>query len=262
MRQSMERTTWDSRSARASHPRRCKPPLSRCLRWRRRARGREPRRRSPGAALARRGGASRSPEGPTRRAGNGAPSYPLQSPFLVSPDVPDNQDGQEYRHLRHPKPTQGPVPDRPRKQEDGFHVEDHKQNGNDVKPYRVAPARVRSGLDAAFVRLQLGAERGRRAYQLGGENQHHREENRNDQKDDDGNITTGHATTITCCSAASQRARKQSRRASREWTALESLRQKNDAVRTHTHGVDTTLMLFSRRQRPARSACSPPRQQL
>src|SRR5664280_1825006 len=193
----MKPTTWE-RSAKASHRRRCRPPLSRCLRWRRWPTAPVQPHCSPGAASARHAAESRSPRGPARRSKNGESSNPLQCALLVCPDVPDNQDGQEYGHLRHSKPTQGPVPDRPREQEDGFYVENDEQDGDDVKPHRVAAARVRSRLDAALIRLQFGAGRSRRTYQLGGHNQHHGKENSHGKKDEERNITARHGTNITC----------------------------------------------------------------
>src|SRR6266478_8071044 len=89
--------------------------------------------------------------------GSGArDSDPFQSAPLVGPDVAHNQDRQEDHHFRHTKPSQRLVSYGPGEQEYGLHIENHEQDGDNVEAHRIAPARIRGGLDAAFVGFELG----------------------------------------------------------------------------------------------------------
>ena len=59
--------------------------------------------------------------------------------------------------LNQPEYAEGFEPYRPRKQEHRFHIEDNKQNGDDVKANRIASRRVVIRIDAALVRHELCA---------------------------------------------------------------------------------------------------------
>src|SRR5262245_28026409 len=77
--------------------------------------------------------------------------YPLESTFLVRPDVTYRQYDQKDSDFGHAKPMHLAIPDGPGEQEDGLHVEDHEQDGNDIKPDCVAAAGVGCRFNATFV---------------------------------------------------------------------------------------------------------------
>src|SRR5712671_3644550 len=85
---------------------------------------------------------------------------PLESTLLVRPDISDRQDRQKHGDFRDTKPTELAIPNRPREQEDGLHVEDYEQDGDDIETHRVPAAGIAGRLDAAFIGFQLG-DRGR-----------------------------------------------------------------------------------------------------
>src|SRR3990170_1244459 len=87
----------------------------------------------------------------TVRQGSGRTLNPFESAFFVYPNVGDNQNGKKNTHLNQPKHSQRAELDRPGKQENCLHVEDHKQNGDNVETHRVASAGIRFRFDAAFV---------------------------------------------------------------------------------------------------------------
>src|SRR6266849_5306752 len=89
---------------------------------------------------------------PSRRraeTGGARNSDPFEGALLVGPDIAHNQDRQEDHHFRHAEPSQRLVPYGPREQKYGFHIEDDKQDGDDVEAYGIPSARIRGGLDAA-----------------------------------------------------------------------------------------------------------------
>src|SRR5664280_2520292 len=91
---------------------------------------------------------------------------PFQRALLPYPDVSHDQDAEKDQHLQQTEQTQQLELHGPGKQEDGLHVEDHKQNGDNIKTDRVAATRAVEGRDAAFVGHQLGFERVTGAYQV------------------------------------------------------------------------------------------------
>src|SRR5262249_51649650 len=117
---------------------------------------------------------------------------PLERALLPGPYVTHHQDQQEDEHFGYAEPAEGAVFDRPRKQEDRFHVEDHKQDGDDVEAYGIPAARIGSRLDAALVGFKLGLERSRWADQLGDENCRHRKSDGDGEEYEDGNIAARH----------------------------------------------------------------------
>src|SRR5690242_8709426 len=67
-------------------------------------------------------------------------SHPFQRALFPRPDIPHDQDRQEHNYLGDAEPAQRAVLHCPGKQEDGFHIEDHEQNGDDVEAHGVAAA--------------------------------------------------------------------------------------------------------------------------
>src|SRR5438552_17059072 len=92
--------------------------------------------------------------------------HPLQRALFPNPDVTDDQDHEENQHLNQPEHAERLEFHRPGKKENRLHVEDHKKNGDNVKPDRVAPASGIDRIDAAFVGHQLRLARVFRAHQL------------------------------------------------------------------------------------------------
>ena len=83
-------------------------------------------------------------------------SDPLQCTLFVRPNIADHQDPQKHCHFRHTEPAERPVAHRPWVKENGLHVEDYEQDGDDVEADRVAAPRIRRRLDAALVGFELG----------------------------------------------------------------------------------------------------------
>src|SRR5581483_6030008 len=88
-----------------------------------------------------------------QRTAKGLELHPFQSAFFIYPDVSDNQDGKKHNHLDQPEKAQHFELNRPREEENGFYVEDHKQDGDDVVAHRVAAARFHLRINAAFIWL-------------------------------------------------------------------------------------------------------------
>src|SRR5206468_1430482 len=63
----------------------------------------------------------------------GVSSNPVESTLLVCPHVSDRQNHQKHRDFGDAKPAELAITDGPREQEDGLHVEDDEQNGDDVE---------------------------------------------------------------------------------------------------------------------------------
>src|SRR5579864_35844 len=82
-------------------------------------------------------------------------SHPLQRTFLPDPDIANDQDAEEDQHLEQAEQAEGLELHRPRKKEDGLHIEDHKQDGDNVIADGVASTRTVDRIDAAFVGQQL-----------------------------------------------------------------------------------------------------------
>src|SRR5215468_10160332 len=85
--------------------------------------------------------------------------HPFERAFFPDPDVAHDQDAEEDQHLNEPENSQRLELHRPGKQEDRFDVKNDKQDGDDVVTDGVASAGVVVGIDAAFVRHELGAVR-------------------------------------------------------------------------------------------------------
>src|ERR1019366_3527140 len=83
--------------------------------------------------------------------------HPLERALLPYPDVAYDQDAQKYQHLDESENAQRLELDRPWKQEDCFHIEHDKQDGNNVVAHRIASAGVVIGIDPTRVGDQLGA---------------------------------------------------------------------------------------------------------
>src|SRR5882762_492823 len=81
---------------------------------------------------------------------------PLQRTFSPDPDEPDDQDEQENQHLHQSKKTQSLELHCPGEEEDSLHVEDDKQDSNDVITDGIASTRAVDRVDAALVGHQLG----------------------------------------------------------------------------------------------------------
>src|SRR5581483_8529454 len=118
--------------------------------------------------------------------------HPLQRALFPYPDVPDDQDRQEHHHLHEAEPGQRLELHRPGEQEDGFHVEDDEQDGDNVEAHRVAPARAVHRINAAFVRHELRLERVLRTHQLGDDERHHRNRQRHQDEQERGNVVLRH----------------------------------------------------------------------
>ena len=96
-------------------------------------------------------------------------SSQIQRAFFVQPDVSDKQDAKKNEHRRERKSGQmmrqpRTEQDRPGKEKDGFHVEDHKEHADDVEARGVPSAGAGLRKDAALVGLKFsGAASGARA---------------------------------------------------------------------------------------------------
>src|SRR5256885_9144732 len=86
-------------------------------------------------------------------------SDPLQRALFPDPDVANHQDGEKDHHLDKAEEPERLELHRPGEQEDGLDIEDNEQDGDDIKPHRVAAARRAFRINAAFVRHQLGLRR-------------------------------------------------------------------------------------------------------
>src|SRR5215469_11430337 len=89
-----------------------------------------------------------------------AKSGEVQRALLVEPDVANQENPEKNKHREQGKSGKvlydpGTEKDRPGKQKDGFHVENHKKHGDDVKARGVAPASRAFRDDAAFIGLQF-----------------------------------------------------------------------------------------------------------
>src|SRR5256885_8476002 len=111
--------------------------------------------------------------------------HPLQRALFPNPDVTDDQDHEENQNLNQPEHAERFGLHCPGKKENCLHVEDHKKNGDDVKPDRVASTSGIDRIDAAFVGHQLRLARIFGAHQLRRE-QGHRNQNTN-QRDENKN---------------------------------------------------------------------------
>jgi len=80
---------------------------------------------------------------------------PIQSAPLPNPNVSQDQDAQKNQHLHQPEQAEDPELNRPGKQEDGLHVEDDEQDGDDVEANRVTAPGIRFRVDAALVGLEF-----------------------------------------------------------------------------------------------------------
>src|SRR5664279_1979277 len=81
--------------------------------------------------------------------------HPLQGSLFPDPDISHDQDAQEHAHLQQSKQPQQLELDCPWKQENRLYIEHHEQNGDDIKPDRVAPPRVVKRRYATFVGHQF-----------------------------------------------------------------------------------------------------------
>src|SRR6478672_11914501 len=94
--------------------------------------------------------------------------HPLQSALLPDPDVTHDQDEEKDQHFQQSEHAEGLEFHRPGEQEDGLHVEDHEQDGDNVKTNGITSPGIVYGVDAALVRHQLSLVRIVGPYQLGG----------------------------------------------------------------------------------------------
>src|SRR5580700_2848913 len=83
--------------------------------------------------------------------------HPLQSAFTPNPDVADDKDAEENEHLNQSEGAERFELHRPGEQKNGFHIEDHEEDGNNVIADGVTATGAIDGIDAAFVGHQFGA---------------------------------------------------------------------------------------------------------
>ena len=84
------------------------------------------------------------------------------------------------------------IPVRPWEQEDGLHIEDHKQDGDDVEAHRIAAARIIERGDATFVGHQLGFEGIFRTHQRGDQQRAGTDEKCNKSEDENRYVILRH----------------------------------------------------------------------
>src|SRR5690606_2970900 len=86
------------------------------------------------------------------------PLIPFQAAATPVVGVRDADEGDENQHFDKAEDPEGVEVDRPRVEKDDFDVEDDEEHRREVVLDRETPAarRLRSGLDAALVRLELG----------------------------------------------------------------------------------------------------------
>ena len=110
--------------------------------------------------------------------------HPFQCALFPDPDVPHDQDTEKNPHFQQPEQAQQLELHGPREQEDRLDVEHYEQDGDNVKPHRVAAARIVKRRNAALVRHQLGLAGLARADQVkdGQRSRSHRESNKGEGK--------------------------------------------------------------------------------
>src|SRR5579864_7716216 len=94
-------------------------------------------------------------------------SHPLQCALLPDPDVTDDQDAEEDEHLEQSEQAKCLELHGPGKEENRLHIEDHKQDGNNIVANGVAASRAVDRINAAFVGQELFAMRIAGPNQLG-----------------------------------------------------------------------------------------------
>src|SRR5690348_4060801 len=80
---------------------------------------------------------------------------PIEGALLDNPNVSNYQNTKKHEHLGEPEQSELAVNDGPWEKENGFNVEDDKQNRHNVVADCVSLSRIRVRIDAAFVRRQF-----------------------------------------------------------------------------------------------------------
>src|SRR5215831_4205002 len=118
--------------------------------------------------------------------------YPFERALLPDPDVTDDQDGEEDQHLKKTEQSERFELYGPGEEEDRFHVEHHKENGDDVETHRISSARVVHGIDAALVGHQLGLVGIIGAHQLRQQQRQGKQRCDDHDEDEDGDVVLRH----------------------------------------------------------------------
>src|ERR1700675_4005811 len=84
-----------------------------------------------------------------------ANSHPLQCAFLPDPDVTHDQDAKKDQHFEQPKKAKGFELYSPWEKENGLHVEDHKQDGNNIVANRITASSPVDWINTALVGQKL-----------------------------------------------------------------------------------------------------------
>src|SRR6266436_5624632 len=119
-------------------------------------------------------------------------SDPLQGAFSPYPDEAYDQDEQENHHLQESKSTQRLELHRPREQEDGLHVEDYEQDGDNVVANGVTSAGAVYRIDAALVGHQFGFAGIVRPHQFSRQQRDRDQDADECDEDKDGNVILRH----------------------------------------------------------------------
>src|ERR1700757_5072470 len=81
--------------------------------------------------------------------------HPLERTFFPNPDIANDQNAEKDQHLNQPEQAEGFELHRPGKQEDGFHVEDHKEDGHNIETDGVAAPGMVYRINTALIRHEF-----------------------------------------------------------------------------------------------------------
>src|ERR1039458_4965031 len=133
--------------------------------------------------------------------------HPFQRTFLPNPDVPNQKNDEKYQNFHKSENTEGFELDRPGKQEDGFHIEDHEQDRDDVVADGVTAAGIVDGIDAALVGHQLGLARIVRADEFSQQQRERKKDCDHCYENEDGHVILRHSAPCASYSPGNCRAR-------------------------------------------------------
>src|SRR5688572_25881448 len=115
-------------------------------------------------------------------------SRPVEGALLNNPNVSDDQNTEKHEHLDQTEQRELFVNDCPGKQEHSFHIENDKQNRDDVVTDRIAFAGIRLRIHTALVRRQLPFPTRIGAYEFRRQQRNDRERKRDGYEQKDRNV--------------------------------------------------------------------------